>query len=334
MKRLASIVCLIGSWLSLSAQDHHFSQFADVPMHLSPGLTGEFIGPFRATTVYKNQWGVLDGGYTSYGVSLDARFESKKRDTPSKIAAGITVFRDKAGVLNFGRLETLFNFAYRVQMNRKNSINFGIQGGFGQFSIDTEGFEWGNQYTGTEFDPERQGELILFNSSSYTDFSAGVNWHYGVGEQTLSSADERWFNIGMGVNHLSNPTINRQAKVTEELDYRWTYYGLFHIGLKNNNVALEPSFFYSKQGEEAEFTFGNIFLMNVREGSKVTGLKSAIYFGLGMYYRWDDSAIVTASYRNAAYRVGLSYDFTVSSLRNSNNLGGGPEILISYIIPE
>ncbi|MEO6037125.1 MAG: hypothetical protein ABIQ93_01850, partial [Saprospiraceae bacterium] len=42
--------------LALSAQDIHFSQFANSPINLSPGLIGAFGGDVRFVANYRNQW--------------------------------------------------------------------------------------------------------------------------------------------------------------------------------------------------------------------------------------------------------------------------------------
>ena len=332
--RYLTFIITILFWVNhVLAQDMHFSQFADAPLLMNPALTGEFDGKLRVAGNYRNQWGVLDKGYNSFSIYLDTRFDTKQRNSNSNISAGLAIFRDRAGVLGFGRFEALGSIAYRVQMTRKQSLNFGLRAGFGQFRIDQKGWEWGNQYDGTKYDPEIDGEFLRFVPKSYSDFSAGVNWSSGVDQQTLSSADERWFNIGFAAHHLITPKINALALVEERLEMRYVGHARFHIGIKNVNLALEPSVYYSAQGKSNEIIFGNALVTTFREGAKVTGYTNSVFFVVGLHYRWNDAVIPSVGYRNNEYTFTLSYDLNVSGLRSATNLSGGPEMMFKYILP-
>ena len=331
-KLLGILIIIITACAPAYAQDVHFSQFAEAPLMLNPGLTGEFDGAFRVSGNYRNQWGNLDKGYSGFSVYMDARFDSKQRNTNSNLSAGLLIFRDQAGVLGFGRFQASASVAYRLRLGSKQSLNFGLQGGFGQTRINQDGWEWGSQYNGTNFDPDIEGEALRFVAKSYSDFSAGVNWNSGVGQKTLSSADERWFNVGFAVHHLNRPQINVVALEEERIEMRYVGHARFHIGIKNVNLALEPSAYYANQGKSTEVIFGNTLVTTFKEGAKVTGFTNSIFFLVGIHYRWDDAVIPSIGYRNDSYTFSLSYDLNVSSLRNSTNLAGGPEFVFRYIV--
>jgi len=333
MKKVLFIFGMIFLVVQAYCQDVHYSQFADAPLLLNPGLTGEFDGKLRVAGNFKNQWGSLDKGYTSISVYLDSRFDSKQRTGNSKLSGGLLIFRDQAGVLGFGRFQASGSVAYRVQMSRKQSLNFGLSGGFGQFRINLSDHEWGNQYNGTNYDPDIDGEFLRFVPKSYSDFGVGVNWSSGVDQQTLSSADEKWFNVGFAVHHLSSPKINAVELDEERLSLRYVGHARFHVGIKNVNLAVEPSAYFSSQGKSNEVIFGTSLVTIFKEGAKVTGYTNSVFFVVGLHYRWDDAVIPSVGYRNDEYTFSLSYDLNVSRLRNSTNLSGGPEFMFKYILP-
>lgn len=332
--RILTGIIAVAFALNANAQDGHFTQYSDAALYLNPALTGEFDGVFRAYANFRNQWGSLDQGYTSFSIAADGRFESKKKDVKSKLAAGLMVYNDRGGALRYGRLKSMLSLAYRVQLNRKHSLNFGLQGGFVQLKLNDAGFEWGNQYDGIKFDPEIEGENLRFVPKSYSDFAAGVNWSSGVGRATLSSADEKWFNIGVAVHHLSSNTLNDVSTFSETLERRYVGHARFHVGIKNSSLALEPSAYFSLQNEENEITFGNMCIVTMNEGARRTGYISAAYFGFGIFHRWKDAVMPAFSFRKGEYYFALSYDINVSALSQSTGLGGGPEFMFRYVIPQ
>src|ERR1041385_2662566 len=57
MKRVyISFFIFIFSANNFFAQDIHFSQFNENPMHINPAYTGMFDGLFRVTMNYRSQW--------------------------------------------------------------------------------------------------------------------------------------------------------------------------------------------------------------------------------------------------------------------------------------
>jgi len=62
----------------LSAQDKHFTQFYSSPLTLNPALTGAYIGRYRLSTVYRDQWrSVVETPFRTFAAELDVRFDVK-----------------------------------------------------------------------------------------------------------------------------------------------------------------------------------------------------------------------------------------------------------------
>ena len=57
MKKVLQILVLTLVVFRASAQDPHFSMFYMAPMYLNPALTGAFDGNYRASALFRGQWG-------------------------------------------------------------------------------------------------------------------------------------------------------------------------------------------------------------------------------------------------------------------------------------
>jgi len=70
-----SMVVLMLSTLSgtSSAQDFHYSQFYNAPLHLNPALTGIFRGDIRAMGNYKSQWTDVPVDYKTVTLAVDKK---------------------------------------------------------------------------------------------------------------------------------------------------------------------------------------------------------------------------------------------------------------------
>jgi len=57
MKRILQTLVLALSFSTVMAQDPHWSQFYIMPQSLNPALIGAFNGNYRASGIFRGQWG-------------------------------------------------------------------------------------------------------------------------------------------------------------------------------------------------------------------------------------------------------------------------------------
>ena len=312
------LVGLVSVFQIGTAQDIHYSQFYNSPLTLNPALTGKIGGSFRVALNYRNQWfGVIDG-YSPF-VTPSASFDKPFAFSKDALGIGILLLNDKTGHNRLNSFLALASGAYHKSLGKKHSISAGVQAGVLQKRIDLDNLEWGTQFKDDHFNHNLpSGENIESSTSTATDINLGVLWNGLVLESVQLYA-------GFSVFHLNQPKISFIVDSEERVDARL----LFHAGADiefNGKVRLIPSVVYASVVNNYELNVGTAVGFEITQH---TG------FYLGGFYRLNDAAIAYSAveWRNA--RVGLSYDFTVSSLKESNQAtdrsAGSIELSIQYV---
>ena len=81
------------------------------------------------------------------------------------------------------------------------------------------------------------------------------------------------------------------------------------------------------QAKSNETTIGTAYGIQLTEGEK-----NEINFG--MWYRLKDALIPYIGYQKSGFQVGLSYDYTVSSLKTGAQVRNGCELTLIYSAPD
>ena len=133
MKRLfyfpLILLILLMGYCAAWAQDPVFSQFYAAPLHTNPAFAGTTFAP-RFTFNYRNQWPGFNNAYVTYAAS----YEQPMEDLNSGL--GFTVMVDNAGdgIYKVNRFNAIYG--YRLQVNKKLFLKFGVQGGLIQNTVD------------------------------------------------------------------------------------------------------------------------------------------------------------------------------------------------------
>ncbi|MFT6707070.1 MAG: type IX secretion system PorP/SprF family membrane protein, partial [Flavobacteriales bacterium] len=217
--------------------------------------------------------------------------------------------------------------------NRKGTsvFSFGIQGGLVNQSIDTKDLQFGDGFlagpTEYTYDPTNTMSTQatdLEDKGSYLDFGAGAMIKSEINKQTDMM-------FGIAVRHLTAPKYSLIKGNTPGTDststrkpVRINFHGKFDFAL-NKKWTLSPTFLYSQMrgsGSNIQLQAMMGYLFNPEK--EVT-----LNFGLG--YRMEDAleALVGLDYKS--FRVGASYDLTLSDFSDSNKYVGGFELGVSYI---
>ncbi len=335
MKNLITIALLVLT-TTLVAQDLHFSQFTMTPLQLDPSQAGKIGGEVRAIMNYKDQWGSIANPYKTYGFSFDTRL-NKKQKKDNFFGLGLSAYQDKAGDISMSLLEIDLSLAYHIKVDAESYFSAGIQGGFGQRSIDVGALRYDNQYDGSGHnDTYASNEVIGSPSYMYPDFSIGVSYSHGVNSNRVISNngyDGKKINIGAAVHHA--PSFNNSFLQTdsENQKLRYVVHGLTSFGIGETNMAIQPSGFISYQNGATEFNIGSYFRYTLQEKSRFTKFASGAAFSLGTHYRTGDAFILTALIEMGSFAVGTSYDLNLSGLTAASDGRGGLEFSIRYISP-
>ncbi|MCB9047122.1 MAG: type IX secretion system membrane protein PorP/SprF [Chitinophagales bacterium] len=166
----------------------------------------------------------------------------------------------------------------------------------------------------------------LNNKVDYFLFNAGLSWAHAAGENFS-------YVIGLGANNINQPleTFDRREDLADVgLGMRYNAQ-IGAIAYVSDKLSLRPAFLYQSQANATEMVAGNEFHLIVGDPEFRT-YTTAVF--LGGWYRFDDAMMVSAGLEFKGFRLGLAYDYTVSSLKNAAKSTGGFEIALTWIAPD
>ncbi len=327
ISRASLLAALALTAQTVQAQDVHFTQFNASPLIVNPAFTGNFSGQWRASAIYRDQWRSVVGAsaFKTYAVSFDAPIVTDLT-LDDYLAGGIQLYNDRAGDGNLSNLSALASIAYHKFLGRdvNKVISVGFQGGYTQKSIDLSRLYFGNEFTNGSFEPGTGGEA-LNNKINYFTINAGIGWAHNV-------SDNFSYAIGLGANNLNQPreTFQRKAHSDVGLGMRYTAQA-GAIAYVSEKFSLRPAVLYQTQSTATELVAGNEFHLIVGN-SEFRNFSTAVF--LGGWYRSSDAIMITAGMEFKGARIGLSYDYNTSDLKNASNGNGGFEISLTYIAPD
>lgn len=328
---IKSVIISLSISGTVMAQDIHFSQFDMAPLQQNPAFAGALYG-VEAIINYKDQWRAIGAPYKTFAVSYDMRL-TKKRNTQGFLSMGAHVFTDKSGDSEMGTTMGNLSVAYHIQLDEYNTLGAGIQPGFFQRSIDFTGLQWGNQFDGMHYDASLPtGEMSGSQVFTKYDVGAGLLWTFNNTRGDIYVTDNHDWNAhaGFSVFHISTPKYSF-INTGEQLYMKFVLHGGLTKSLGDSKVAINPSFFFYKQGPAHELYLGAMFRTLLTQDSKFTGFRnaSAIYFG--GYYRTRDAVTFRLLYEYAGWGFGISYDVNTSSLKQATNTRGGLELSLRMV---
>jgi type IX secretion system PorP/SprF family membrane protein len=295
VKNLMLLGLFYTSFQSL-AQDPTFTQFYSNPVYLNPALAGSSGCP-RIALNYRNQWPQLTGNYITYAAAYDTYAKNLSG------GIGIMAMHDQQGQ---GTIQTSMiagTYSYYLKVNRKFRIMFGGQAAYFQKSLD-----WSKLTFGDMIDPRRgfiyqTGDVPRGNGShGFFDVSAGMvgftkNFYFGAAAHHLNRPDESMI---LGDSKLPIRVTGHMG-ATIKLGQRGRY---------SSNTMLMPNIIYQYQNGFQQFNIGAYLKYEA--------------FTIGAWYRNRDAFIVSLGITTEKFRIGYSYDLTVSQLGGVT--GGSHEI--------
>ncbi len=333
-KNIISRLCIAALVLSgpaTFAQDIHFSQFDMQPLVINPAFTGMFYGKVRANAIYRSQWGSVTVPYKTYGASVDMPIHSNGHG--DYLAGGLQVYKDQAGDGNLSNLTALASIAYHKTFGgnegdfKGSDLAVGLQAGYAQKSIDLSKLFFGDEFHNGAFDQGTTAEykLGLGSSVNYFLINAGISFSQAA-SQNFS------YTIGLGANNLNQPTdaILKKQNSDAVLDMRYTG----ELGIIWNiadRLSLRPAVLFQYQAAATEMIAGNEFHYALTNEFGDTHFTPAVF--LGGWLRNEDAVLINAGIEYSNFRVGLGYDYNISSLNTVSNGNGGFEIALRYINP-
>lgn len=307
--------------LAMALQSHaqtdpHFTQNYMYPMYLNPALAGSSDGEYRASAIYRTQWGSISNPYRTIGVSFDTR-------TNKNIALGVNLLNQAAGDGGFNYLSAYASVAYTgMKFGRDNShhIVFALQGGLINRRVDQSKFKWGEQWNPITGYNATNAITETFTSTSATTLDLGAGALY------YDATPDKKTNVFGGfsffhINSPKDPIISTQSTELNTIPLRYVLHGGVSFNLFER-ASIVPHVLYMHQGSASEAMFGTYVKLNVNTETDVM---------IGGYFRNKDAVapFVGLDYKN--FIVGLSYDANVSKLGSMTRSVNSFELSLSFV---
>lgn len=283
------------------AQDPQFSQFYGNPMYLNPALTGNKICP-RLTMNYRNQWPSIPASFTTISASYD-QYSGLLHG-----GIGLSFMSDRAGAGILTNTMISGFYAYHMNLSSELTLQAGFQGTYQQITLD-----W---YKLTFEDPSQPMPPSL--KKTFPDFSAGLLLGYQYS-----------YYIGFAAHHLTQPSTGFIDPDADKQHMKFTVHagaifdigGTYYSGDSDKGTSVSPNILYQQQGDFRQLN---------------AGLYATIYpFTGGLWYRFNfqnsDAVIALLGFQYDRFKVGYSYDYTVSGLTNAT--GGSHEVSVAFQLP-
>lgn len=308
MKRLLLPVFMLISVCAL-AQDPVFSQFYAVPLQINPGFAGSAGAP-RAGMAFRNQWTGFNNAYRTYAAFYEQSIERLNS------GIGFSAEGDNAGNGIFKTLKIGVDYSYQLKINDDLALKLGVEAGARQVNLDWQKLTFPDQIDATDG--------FVYNTEEIRpDITTRTSFDFSSGLLALSEK----FYVGFALHHLNTPDesiLLQNNNLLSGVPLRYTLHGGATLLVKKDNKGqpgsfISPNFLFVTQGPYKQLNVG------------AYGSFGVIYAGAWFRhtFRNPDAVILLAGFREGIFKIGLSYDVTVSGL--ANQAGGTYELSLGLL---
>lgn len=287
------LVALTSNAPLLHAQnDPQASMYWAVPTLYNPAAVGA-DSALHITAFDRMQWVGVENAPQTFFVSADMPFKFKK----VRNGVGIALMNDKAGLFNTTQLGLQYSYSLNLWQGR---LALGLQAG-----MVNQSFAGDDIYIpdGDAWDPSADG-LPTGDVSAMT-FDCGFGAWY----------EHRWFYGGLGIQHLSEGSLNLDEYAYSELTRTYFFNLGGNIPLRRTLFILQPSILVktTMQALQTDYT------LRATYDHKFWG---------GLSYRPDDAVVLMVGADIGNIRLGYAYDIGISPLAKASN--GSHELMVTY----
>ena len=304
---------LLSMKIGYAQQTVQFSQYVFNGLAVNPAYAG-YKEDLTLNLSFRSQWVGIDGAPRTGTASIDGL----TRNDNKNVGWGVVATTDRLGPQN--NLAVYGNYAYRLRLDAEDTkrLSFGLGVGADQYSLD-----------GSKFNPTdlRDGSIPVGNSSKLSP-----NMRFGVYYSTPK------FYIGASALDLlsgSGDTVSTDNyKIIKHVRHLYLTGGVL-LPL-SEGLALKPTIMLKEDFKGPTNLDLNAFLLI----NKVIWVGASYRTGVALWKKNNlqqgldkDDALsgIVEFYLSDRFRLGYSYDYTISKL--SNYQQGSHEISVSLTIP-
>lgn len=291
-KIILSVVVICFAFLKTQAQqDVMVSQYMFNGLLLNPAYSGSHKY-FTSTLMHRSQWIKLEGAPVTSILAVDGPIKNKN------MGLGLILMHDQIGATD--QTDIYANYSYHLKLGN-GKLSFGIKAGVSKYLFNTNQLVYWDENDNIYNQGNKQSAWLPkfgFGMYYYSD-----KWFSGISIPTLIAYD-RNYTFGADVNKSS--LVDRHYLLTGGLIFKL-----------NEDFKMKPSVlvkYVPTAPVQADINL-NVLYKN--------------QFWIGASYRTSDAISALIEYQtNFRFRIGYSYDFTLSNIRRYSN--GTHEIMIGY----
>jgi len=291
MKKFIVTIVFAFTALFVSAQQEvMISQYMFNGLFINPAYAGSHKY-FSSTLLHRNQWVSFPGAPKTFLVSSDGPIAN------NKMGIGFIVAYDEIGVTS--QTDISANYSYNIKLGN-GKLAFGLKGGISNYSVRTEELKVWDTNDAIIDDDSRSAFLPKVGFGMYYH---SAKWYAGFSIPTLLAYED-------GTPFSAN--IDQSSFLRKHFLINGGY--VFDL---TDKLKLKPSTLikYVKSAPiEADINCSILY-------------DETIWFGIS--YRTNDALVGIIEYQaNKRFRVGYSYDFTLTEIGNYSS--GSHEIMVGY----
>lgn len=342
MKKIYLFILSIAIAIGAMAQDPHLSMFYSAPLQLNPALTGVFNGNYRVSALYRSQWGEIlkedknggTGQFRTMTFAGDFRIPVGK----NAIGVGVEALNDKAAISNYGTTRGGLALSYMQSLDKysQHYLVLGLQGDVINRSFQPGGLRFGEQWTGSEYDPST-GTAEPFLSIANTNilfFDAGAGLLYFF----KGRANKFTAYAGFSVSHINEPSESLVGDASVKLKRKYSGHGGVNIPILPQ-IHILPKFLVQLQGKSLETIYGTDvrFIFDKFDPSGNAFRLGAMFRGVGGLTAKNksgynaESMIFMAGVDFKGIDLGVAYDLNISQNKLATQSRGGFEVSLAYV---
>ena len=299
-KFIATAIFSLAVLFCFAQQEQQYTQFFYNKLSLNPGYAGSYDAGCL-TGIYRNQWIGLEGAPKTIALSFDTPLLNKR------VGAGLNINNHTIGIQQ--RLTIDGVYAYRVRLGQ-GTLGIGVQGSIRYIANDYSD----DRLKATESISSDGGIPVGEQSKYVPNFGAGL--YYSTPKFYIGVSAPRFLNNNIDFNDLNGEVLSR------EVDHLYVMAGLL---IKISDKAdLQPQVLLKNASDspfDADLNLNLIFNKKYTIGATYRTGGDTGSFG-------ESIDLLASAYLTDHFMFGLSYDITLSDLKDYNN--GSIEAVLRY----